>query len=547
MTDLERYKTYEPIFGSWHIRELLGEGQFGQVYRIEREDMGKTYESALKIITVPKTRTELELALSDGMTESEATEYYNGLVNHIIEEFAIMSRVKGHSNIVSYEDHQIIRHEDGIGWDILIKMELLKPMYKYRDVYELEVDEVLRIGIDMCKALEICEQNDILHRDIKPENIFFSEFGTCKLGDFGVAKVMDSTTTELSKKGTVSYMAPEVFKGEPYDSRADIYSLGVVLYKMLNHGRLPFMPVTAPLKYSDKESAMLERLSGKPMEPPARGGAELGDIILRACRYDASDRYQTAADMLADLERVADPEHTPAKRKSAHRKSPAKRRLGWFAAVIVLASAILIAVPKHVTSVDTADLKHDEVNEIYLSHVIEPEFTIRPWYLKNAEIEFATGDDEISIDENGVIRGEKTGGATMMVKSGGNLICEYSIEVLPQVEKIDDVEDKYMMTEGDVIALDPKLVVAEACNGDNIAIAYASDNDAVVTVDNKGNITAMPVWQNSEAEITIAAGGCIRKITVIVEPRPVVIKPAPKKHTRKKTNNAAQNAAPGVE
>ena len=94
----------------------------------------------------------------------------------------------------------------------------------------------------MCSALELCRENNIIHRDIKPQNIFVSRYGVFKLGDFGVAKA-STIRTSADKVGTYSYMAPEVYKGKGYDDRVDIYSLGMVLYWLLNERRGPFLPM----------------------------------------------------------------------------------------------------------------------------------------------------------------------------------------------------------------------------------------------------------------------------------------------------------------
>ena len=129
--EINAYKKYEPIFGSWYIKELLGEGSFGQVFRIEKTELGIKYSAALKIITVPKNSSEVKSIMADGMSEKEATDYYKGVVQDIVRESVLMSKLKGISNIVSYEDHQTIEHKDDIGWDILIKMELLTPLHDY--------------------------------------------------------------------------------------------------------------------------------------------------------------------------------------------------------------------------------------------------------------------------------------------------------------------------------------------------------------------------------------------------------------------------------
>ena len=102
----------------------------------------------------------------------------------------------------------IIEHEDDIGWDILIRMELLTPLVDLTSQSQMEENEVIKLGVDLCKALELCRMYDIIHRDIKPENIFIAANGDYKIGDFGVAKTIEKTKMGLSRKGTYMYMAP---------------------------------------------------------------------------------------------------------------------------------------------------------------------------------------------------------------------------------------------------------------------------------------------------------------------------------------------------
>ena len=251
--DITYYKKYEPVFGSWKIVREIGEGSFGKVFEIERRDFGYTYKAALKAITIPQSQSEVKSVLADGMDEQSATSYFRGFVEEMVAEFVLMSKLKGHSNIVSYEDHRVVEHTEGIGWDILIRMELLTPLLDHVSKNPLSRSDVIKLGIDICKALEVCRKNNIIHRDIKPENIFYSDIGDFKLGDFGIAKTVEKTTGGLSKKGTYTYMAPEVYKGEAYGASVDIYSLGIVLYRFMNNNRTPFLPsYPTPIKYADR-------------------------------------------------------------------------------------------------------------------------------------------------------------------------------------------------------------------------------------------------------------------------------------------------------
>ena len=303
--DINYYKQYEPIFGSWRITRQIGEGSFGKVFEIEREDFGVTYKAALKAITVPASESELLEVKADGMDDASVRTYFGSFVEELVREFALMSRLKGNSNVVSYEDHQVIEHPNDIGWDILIRMELLTPLNRYTSTHTVTRQDVIKLGTDLCRALEMCQKFNIIHRDIKPENIFISGMGDFKLGDFGIARTVEKTTSGLSKKGTYTYMAPEVYKGEAYGSTVDIYSLGIVLYRLLNGNRTPFLPAApAPITHADRENALARRFSGAPLPAPCHAEGRLAEIVLKACAYDPRERYSSPMQMRQELESI---------------------------------------------------------------------------------------------------------------------------------------------------------------------------------------------------------------------------------------------------
>ena len=293
------------IWKSWTIESLIGEGSFGKVYRIVRKEFGHEYESALKVIRVPHNSSEVASIKSEGMSDDSITSYYQGMIQDIVAEFALMSELRGNSNIVSYEDHEVIKLKDEFGWDIFVRMELLTPLYTYMNEHPMSERDVVKLGIDMCKALEVCRQFNIIHRDIKPENIFVSDQGSFKLGDFGISKQLDKATVAMSKKGTYVYMAPEVYKGEPYDHTVDIYSLAIVLYRFLNGNRTPFMPpASQPIRFQDKDKATVRRMTGETIPAPCDAHEELAGIILKACAYDPKDRFREPAEMREALEKL---------------------------------------------------------------------------------------------------------------------------------------------------------------------------------------------------------------------------------------------------
>ncbi len=297
------------VFGDWTVEERIGSGAFGTVYKIKRENFGTEYYAALKVINIPQDPEEHSKLRSEGMDNESISTYYGQIAQDFIKEIELLSSLDGITNIVDYKDHNIVPN-DSLGYTIYIKMQLLTPLSKKLvdnngNAAFLSADEILNLGIDICSALEVCEKHKIIHRDIKIDNIFMSSNGDYKLGDFGIAKQLEATQGEMSKKGTMMYMAPEVFKGENYNHTVDIYSLGIVMYRLFNKNRAPFFPqYPNPIKFSDKETANAQRLNGA--ELPAIPGLnnELMAVLRKACAYKAEDRYQSAAEFKKELKNI---------------------------------------------------------------------------------------------------------------------------------------------------------------------------------------------------------------------------------------------------
>ena len=287
----------------WEIEKLLGRGSFGEVYQIVKEELGTQIRAAVKIMRIPANSSEVDQLEDSGIS---AESYLSGMVSDITNEIVVMQTLKGAPNIVSIDDYEIVKNSERLQWTIYIRMELLTDLNKYRRKNALTYEQAIRMGCDVCNALEICRRRNVIHRDIKPSNIFISQFGEFKLGDFGISKHTENTQSAFStRKGTYSYMAPEVYKGERYDYSIDLYSLGVVLYQMTNNGRLPFYPPAGTnVMPGDAEQAQQKRNSGVPFPDPANGGRKLGNILRKACNIDPQKRYHSPASMREDLKNL---------------------------------------------------------------------------------------------------------------------------------------------------------------------------------------------------------------------------------------------------
>lgn len=294
------------VWPEWQIEEKpLGIGSYGIVYKAVRRDHNVESYAAIKVITIPQNDSEVDNLRAEGLSIEDTRTYLEGIVNDFVSEIRLMESFKGVQNIVSVEDYKVVEKTDELGWDIFIRMELLTPFMKYSADRTLSEPEVIKLGIDICSALELCAKRSVIHRDIKPENIFINQFGDFKLGDFGIARQLEHVTSSMSRKGTYNYMAPEVERGANYDARVDIYSLGIVLYRLLNKNRLPFLDTEKQmLNPTEREAAVRRRLDGEALPPPCNASAAMRDIILCACAPDPEDRFHSAKAMKKALQSV---------------------------------------------------------------------------------------------------------------------------------------------------------------------------------------------------------------------------------------------------
>lgn len=295
-------RKYEPIDGRWEFHSQIGEGAFGKVYKMVDRSGEKEEFLALKILHVERNPTYGNPELFELPDIDDQNDFFQKQVASIMEEIFFMYSLCHCENIVKIYKHFIFERSDNRGVDALILMELLTPITTHFSTIELLEHEVLKMGIHICAALEHCAKLGVIHRDIKPGNIFVSAEGVYKLGDFGIAEFLAHTKCETVVLGSHNYVAPEVYMGKPYDSRADLYSLGLVLYQLLNNHRLPFLSESpSPISMQEMQRACYNRMTGKPFPPPRYASREFSSAIIKATYFSEKDRYQSASQFKSAL------------------------------------------------------------------------------------------------------------------------------------------------------------------------------------------------------------------------------------------------------
>ena len=302
MDAISQMKTFWP---DWTVEKEIGAGAYGHVYKVSRRVGAKTFYSAVKVIRIPQSDSEVKAIMAEDGSHSATKAHFRELVEDCKREITMMMDLRGTANVVEVEDFKVIEQKDEIRWDIFIRMEYLTCLTDVITERRLTEKEAAKVGIDICSALELCEDNHIIHRDIKPGNIFVSRFGTYKLGDFGIAKQLERGAGTLSSRGTYDYMAPEMFRGQRYDASVDIYALGIVLYKLLNRNRAPFLaPKAERISSKDREDALGKRINGESLPAPCDASVSMSRVILKACRAKAADRFRSPGEMKDQLENV---------------------------------------------------------------------------------------------------------------------------------------------------------------------------------------------------------------------------------------------------
>ena len=279
--------------------ELIGRGASAKVYTLNQ---AKDNTDCVKVIRTEDLLTEKDALLIALRGSDFRKKVHSMLYRQCQNEVSIMCDLKDSDHIVKIKEFRTQSDKETGSYILQIRMELLTPLREYLESHKVTPQLVLRLGQGLCKALIACEEKGIIHQDIKISNIFVDEDGTFKLGDFGIACNAGSTNHLHTTGGTLSTMAPEIRHGKQSGFASDIYSLGIVLYVLMNKGLDPFINNSEEqLDVTKRRAALEKRMQPHTLPAPSMADEKLARIICKACSYQPEDRYSSAAEMLDAL------------------------------------------------------------------------------------------------------------------------------------------------------------------------------------------------------------------------------------------------------
>lgn len=294
---MSELKLISPLLDHMEIEKCIQSGGGVSVYLLRRAATDQLY--ILKHISVPESQTQVDALLFTGAaaSEEEAQAYYEQVVDDYREELSALELLHGSTNFATFQGYQICQKEDGVGFEIYLLSDKWPTLVEYLSENVMTHLRALNLGLDLCTALCDLRAHGLIHRDVKPENIYLNGLNSFMLGDLGVALIDNLKYCSMPERMVTEYTAPEMTDIlSTFNTTIDIYSIGMILYRILNGNHGPFEDEKTSAKAANKR-----RIGGEPLPAPLYSDYELTEIILKACAFEPTDRYQTPEEMMQEL------------------------------------------------------------------------------------------------------------------------------------------------------------------------------------------------------------------------------------------------------
>lgn len=286
---MSELKMVSPLLDRMTVLEEISGREGCHCYALRHEDSGERY--VVKHISIPAAEKQIYALLLSGAYPDQAAvhTYYGTVADGIRQEVAAGQKIAASGFFLGAKDCQIEPKEAGVGYDVYILYPRQIPLSTVIAESAMTSLRAVNLGLDLCDALSACREAGYLFANLKPENVFLTQAGRFQLGDLGLTALEDLQYASVPEEYLGPYAAPELsdIMASP-NTTIDLYSLGMLLYRIYNGNHGPFEDEHTEPGMADKL-----RLTGKSMPTPLYADYELSAIILKACTPSVDARYQT--------------------------------------------------------------------------------------------------------------------------------------------------------------------------------------------------------------------------------------------------------------
>lgn len=286
-------KMVTPLLSNMEVVECVSSHAGTSVYIVRSTKTQTTY--MLKHISIPESQRQIDALMYTGAasTKEDAQKYYEQVVTDYQKELETLEILSGSPNVESYRSYQIEPKEDGVGFDLYLLAENRVTLKDTMDEKPMTKLAAVNLTLDICNALVDLREAGLIHRDVKPSNIYLNSQGHFVLGDLGLAKIDELKYASIPEGMLSSYSAPELFElVGSIDKTIDIYSVGMILYRIFNGNHGPFEDERTTAKAAD-----CRRITGEEMPAPMYADYEMLEIIKKATAFQPEDRYQEPSEL----------------------------------------------------------------------------------------------------------------------------------------------------------------------------------------------------------------------------------------------------------
>ncbi|MDD3164307.1 MAG: fibronectin type III domain-containing protein [Oscillospiraceae bacterium] len=282
-----------PFSELYTIKALLSRNHGTETYTVTELESGKIF--AMKHISIPASQAQIEALIYSGAVSDEesAKQYYHHIADSYLDELEASKALDASPFVLTYRHCQLDEKTDEIGFDLYLISDYLETLDTHIVQNAMTQIQAVQLGIDLCAALEALRTNALIQRDVKPSNIYLSPEGHYLLGDLGYTKIADLDYCAMPDGQFSPFTAPEFSDILHHlNQTADIYGVGMILYRIFNGNHGPFID-----EQTSEKAAETHRLNGEPLPVPLYADYELSEILLKACAFAPEDRYQTPSDL----------------------------------------------------------------------------------------------------------------------------------------------------------------------------------------------------------------------------------------------------------